>query len=71
MQNEPLEVQVMARDPIIEDLHKVRESIAERFGNDLRAICADAQLKQGSDGHRVVCPAPRPVREKARRESAT
>ena len=32
----------MARDPIVEDLHKVREAYAERFGNDLRAICADA-----------------------------
>jgi hypothetical protein len=60
----------MARDPIIEELHKVREAIAERFGNDLRAICADAQLKQGGDGHRVVRPAPRLVRKKAGHESA-
>jgi hypothetical protein len=60
----------MARDPIIEDLHKVRESIAERFGNDLHAICADAQRKQGSDGHRVVRLSPRPALKKIGRESA-
>jgi hypothetical protein len=49
----------MTRDPIVEDLHKVREAYAKRFGNDLRAICADAQQKQGGEGHRVVPTAPR------------
>jgi len=60
----------MTRDPIIEELHKVREAIAERFGNDLGAICADAQQKQGKDGHPVVRLAPRPVVKKAGHESA-
>jgi hypothetical protein len=60
----------MARDPIIEELHKVREAIAERFGNDLRAIFADAVRTQGSDGRRVVRLAPRPVLKKPGHESA-
>jgi hypothetical protein len=51
----------MARDPIIEELHKIREAYAERFGNDLHAIVADAVRTQGSDGRRVVRLAPRPV----------
>ena len=60
----------MKRDPIIEELHKVREAYAERFDNDLRAICADAQLKQGETGHRVVRLEPRPVEKKDQRNSA-
>ena len=64
------EVEVMARDSIVEDLHKVREAYAERFGNDLRAICADAQRKQGGAGHRVVSLAPRPAAKTSGRESA-
>lgn len=60
----------MKRDPIIEELHKVREAYAERFGNDLRAICADAQQKQGSAGHRVVSLQPRPVASKLQRNPA-
>lgn len=60
----------MARDPIVEDLHKVREAYAERFGNDLRAICSDAQRKQGGQGHRVVPVAPRPAAKNKTRESA-
>lgn len=60
----------MARDPIVEDLHRVREAYAERFGNDLHAICADAQRKQGSEGHRVVPLAPRPAVTSKKRESA-
>jgi hypothetical protein len=60
----------MARDPIIEELHKVRESIAERCGNDLRAIYADAQRTQGADGHPVVRLAPRPAVKKASESAA-
>jgi hypothetical protein len=52
---------VVARDPIIEELHKIREAYAERFGNDLHAIVADALQRQGSDGRPVVRLAPRPV----------
>jgi hypothetical protein len=60
----------MARDPIIEDLHKVREAYAERFGNDLRAISADARRKQGSRGHRVVPVPPHTAGKTKTRESA-
>ena len=60
----------MARDHIVDDLHKVREALAERFGNDIQAICADAQRRQGSEGHRVVSLAPRPVVAASTRESA-
>ena len=44
----------MATDPIIEGIHKVREEYAKRFENDLRAICKDAQAKQGRGGRKVV-----------------
>jgi SpoVK/Ycf46/Vps4 family AAA+-type ATPase len=60
----------MARDHIVEDLHKVREALAERFGNDIQAICADAQRRQDSEGHRVVSLAPRPVVVSSRESAA-
>jgi hypothetical protein len=60
----------MARDHIVEDLHKVREALAERFGNDIQTICADAQRRQDSEGHRVVSLAPRPAVVVSSHESA-
>jgi hypothetical protein len=54
----------MARDPIVEEIHKTREEIAKRFGNDLRAIAADARKRQGQHGHPVVKTAPRPATNK-------
>jgi hypothetical protein len=51
----------MAADPIISEIHKVREEYAKRFANDLYAICQDAYTKQGRSGRKVVKLAPRPV----------
>jgi hypothetical protein len=60
----------MAQDPIVQEIHKVREAYAMRFGNDLRAICNDAQKKQGRDGRKVVRAAPRPASGKSKSETA-
>jgi hypothetical protein len=48
----------MQTSPLIEDLHAVREVLAARFGNDLKAICIAARDKQKSSGHEVVSAAP-------------
>lgn len=41
-------------NPIIEELHAFREAYAQRFGNDLRAICEFARARQKESGHVVV-----------------
>lgn len=35
----------MEPDPIVEEIHRVREAIAARFNNDLGALCEDARVK--------------------------
>ncbi len=52
----------MVKDPIIQEIHKIRSAYAERFGNDLHSICEAARKKQGTDGRRVVPVSPKPSR---------
>jgi hypothetical protein len=53
-------------DPIIEELHKVRENLGKRFGYDVRRIGKALQANQGQQGHRVVTrPARRVPKKKA------
>ncbi len=35
-------IQEQKTDPVIEEIHKVRREISDRFGGDVRAIAADA-----------------------------
>lgn len=44
----------MPTDPIIEELHELRRHHAERFGNDLHAICEDARRRQAEQGRPVI-----------------
>jgi hypothetical protein len=60
----------MAPDPIVEEIHRVREEYAKRFGNDLREIAKDAQKRQGRDGRKVVRATPRPASGKPQRGTA-
>ena len=36
----------MEEDPILEELHRVREEYAERFNHDLRAMYRDLKARQ-------------------------
>jgi hypothetical protein len=51
----------MQTNPLIEEIHNIRREYAERFGNDLHAICEDARQKQGRQGRRVVPASPKPA----------
>ena len=44
----------MKPDPIIEELHRIREDYAARFNFDMEAICRDLQAKESRNGRRVV-----------------
>lgn len=48
-------------DPIIEEIHRIREAIAQRFNNDLHAICEEARRQQAASGQKPVSFPPRPV----------
>jgi hypothetical protein len=37
-------------DPVIDELHCVRQQIAEKFGNDIDRILEDARQRQQSGG---------------------
>jgi hypothetical protein len=50
----------MEPDPIVDEVHRIRTQIAERFGNDLRAIFEDARRRQLESGVATVSVVPRP-----------
>ena len=49
----------MGKDPILEELHRVREEYAARFNYDLRAMYRDLKARQESGEFVVVRRAPR------------
>lgn len=51
----------MPTNPLIEEIHNTRREYAERFGNDLHALCEDARQQQGRQGRRVVPASPKPA----------
>jgi len=44
----------MWRDPIIEELHQIREEHAKKFNNDLTAIFEDLKKSQAKDTTRKI-----------------
>jgi hypothetical protein len=54
----------MWTDPIVEELHRVREAHAARFGNDLRAIAADLRRVEQEWPGVIINPGPRPPVDK-------
>jgi hypothetical protein len=42
------------QDPIVEELHAIREALAEASDNDLAKIVEAARTRQQTSGHEVV-----------------
>lgn len=42
------------KDPIVEQVRRVKEAQAAKFGFDVRAIAEDARERQWESGHKVV-----------------
>ena len=42
------------KDPIVEEIRKIREAHAAKFQFDLHAICKDLQKKEKTCGHTIV-----------------
>lgn len=44
---------------IIEEIHRTREAMAAKFGNDIKALFADVIARQKQHGPRLVKPPPK------------
>ena len=49
----------MTEDPIVDEIHRIREKIAEQANNDLAAICRAAREHQSASGEEPVAMPPR------------
>jgi hypothetical protein len=52
----------MIRDPIVEEVRRIREELAAQEGNDLRRMVAAARRRQEQSGRQVVKRPPKPAR---------
>ena len=56
----------MWKDPIVEEVRRVRDEQAKAFEYDLHAICENLRKKQNSSGHEIVsCPPRSPLKQVA------
>ena len=49
----------MWRDPIVEEVHRVRDEQAKKFGYDLHAICEDIRKNEATSARKLVTREPR------------
>ena len=52
------------RDPIVEEIRKIRDVHAARFQFDLHAICEDLRKKEKTGGHTIVSLPPKRILKK-------
>jgi hypothetical protein len=52
----------MQDDPIVDEIHRIRQAYAKRFGFDIRAMVADLRRKEQEHPDRLVSFNPKPVR---------
>ncbi|MBK8266864.1 MAG: hypothetical protein IPK83_00565 [Planctomycetes bacterium] len=53
----------MKNDPIVEEIHRIREEISERFHGDLHSICEDARVRLQKSGRKTISLPPRRVED--------
>ena len=49
----------MARDPIVDEVRRVREDLAARYGFDVKAILMASRKRRGPSRHKVVSVVPK------------
>ena len=59
----------MDPDPIVQEVRKWRDQLAERFNYDLDAICRHLKEQQEKSGRKVVVLPPKPVNQSLRTPS--
>ena len=60
----------MWRDPIVEEVHRVRKQLLALAQGDLRKVINDAARRQKSSGHAILEASPRPPAGIPKKESA-
>lgn len=53
----------MWQDPILEEIHKIREEHAKAFNYDLEAICDDLRRKQAESNRLIISIPLKPPRQ--------
>ena len=53
----------MEADPIIDEIHAIREALSKASGDDLRKIAEAARARQAQSGRQTVRLPPRKVKE--------
>jgi hypothetical protein len=61
----------MWRDPIVEEIHKIREELAAKFQYDVQALGKFFQAQQATEHRVVVTRAPRRVPEAIQGSTST
>ena len=61
----------MSPDPIVAEIHNIREQIAAEFNNDLHAMVKDAQQRDALGDRLVVRREPRPPSPSIRQPAKT
>ena len=56
---------IMWKDPIVEEIHRVRRELAQQYEYDLKALVADLQREQEASGRAVVTLQPKRIVKKA------
>ncbi len=51
------------KDPIVEEVRKIRRTHAAKFAFDLHAICEDLRKMEKTCGHRVVSLSPKRIKQ--------
>jgi len=44
----------MWKDPIVEEVHRIRKKLSAQFDHDIDAICADVREREKQSGQKVV-----------------
>lgn len=52
----------MLQDPIVEEIHRIREEYAKRLDYDLHKICEEMRQRQAQANHKTVTRMPRKPR---------
>jgi len=53
------------KDPIVEEVRKIRDAHAAKFSYDLHAICEDLRQEENTCGHPMAALPPKPVLKEA------
>jgi hypothetical protein len=59
MYKDPFVEGPIAEDPIVEEVRRIRETLAAKYNFDIKAICDAARKRQRKSGHKVVSFAPK------------